>query len=113
MDGGSDRNIMYAKTLNMMGVDQMRLHPTRAPFHGIMPRKQAMPLGHINLPVTFRDQFNYKTEILTFEVVGFFGTFHAILGRPCNTKFMTVPNYTYLKLKMSGPHGVITVGTSL
>ena len=25
---------------------------------------------------------------------------------------MAVPNYTYLKLKMPGPHGVITVGTS-
>ena len=25
---------------------------------------------------------------------------------------MAVPNYTYLKLKMSGPRGVITVGTS-
>ena len=25
---------------------------------------------------------------------------------------MAVPNYTYLKLKMSGPHGVITIGTS-
>ena len=25
---------------------------------------------------------------------------------------MAVPNYTYLKLKMSGPGGVITVGTS-
>ena len=27
-------------------------------------------------------------------------------------KFMAVPIYTYLKLKMSGPHGVITIGTS-
>ena len=25
---------------------------------------------------------------------------------------MVVPNYTYLKLKMPGPHGVITVSTS-
>ena len=25
---------------------------------------------------------------------------------------MDVPNYTYLKLKMPGPHGVITVSTS-
>jgi hypothetical protein len=32
------------------------------------------------------------------------------LGRPCYAKFMAVPNYTYLKLKMSGPNGVITVG---
>ena len=27
-------------------------------------------------------------------------------------KFMVVPNYTYLKLKMLGPHGVITICTS-
>ena len=27
-------------------------------------------------------------------------------------KFMAVPNYTYLKLKMPGPCGVITIGTS-
>ena len=71
-----------------------------------------MPLGQIDLLITFGDQFNYRTKTLTFEVVGFPGTFHAILGRPCYTKFMAVPNYTYLKLKMSGPDGVITVGTS-
>ena len=45
-------------------------------------------------------------------MVGFHGTYHAILGRPCYTKFMAVPNYTYLKLKMLGPRGVITVGTT-
>ena len=45
-------------------------------------------------------------------MVGFPRTFHAILGRPCYVKFMAVPNYTYLKLKMPGPRGVITVGTS-
>ena len=35
-----------------------------------------------------------------------------MLGRPCYAKFMAVPNYTYLKLKMSGPNGVITVGST-
>jgi hypothetical protein len=34
-----------------------------------------------------------------------------VLGRPCYAKFMAVPSYTYLKLKMSGPNGVITVGS--
>ena len=96
MDGGSSLNIMYAKTLDEMGINQACLRPTRAPFHGIVPGKQAMPLGLIDLPVTFRDQFNYRMETLTFEVVGFPGTFHAILGRPCYAKFMAVPNYTYL-----------------
>ena len=77
-----------------------------------MPGRQAVPLGQIDLPVTFGDRSNYRTEILTFDVVGFPGTFQAILGRPCYAKFMAVPNYTYLKLKMSGPRGVITIGTS-
>jgi hypothetical protein len=35
-----------------------------------------------------------------------------VLGRPCYAKFMAVPNYTYFKLKMSGPNGVITVGST-
>jgi hypothetical protein len=33
-----------------------------------------------------------------------------VLGRPSYAKFMAVPNYTYLKLKIPGPKGVITVG---
>jgi hypothetical protein len=45
-------------------------------------------------------------------VVGFRGTYHAVLGRPCYAKFKAVPNYTYLKLKMLGPNGVITVGST-
>ena len=45
-------------------------------------------------------------------MVGFAGSYHAILGRPCYAKFMAIPNYVYLKLKMPGPKGIITVGTS-
>ena len=74
--------------------------------------KQAMPLGQIDLPITFGDPTNYRMETLTFEVVGFHGTYHAILGCPCYVKFMAIPNYTYLKLKMPGLCGVITIGTS-
>ena len=50
--------------------------------------------------------------MLTFEVVDFPGSYHAILGRPCYAKFMAIPNYTYLKLKMLGPNGVITVSNA-
>ena len=77
-----------------------------------MPRKQVVPLGQIDLPITFGDPTNYRMETLIFEVVGFHGTYHAILGRPCYAKFMAVPNYNYLKLKMLGPCVVITIGTS-
>ena len=80
MDGGSGLNIMCGKTLDEMGIDPSRLRPTRAPFHGIVPGKQAVSLGQIDLPITFGDPTNYRTETLTFEVVGFHGTYHAILG---------------------------------
>ena len=45
-------------------------------------------------------------------MVDFPGSYHAILGRPCYAKFMAIPNYTYFKLKMSGPNGVITIGST-
>jgi hypothetical protein len=35
--------------------------------------------------------------------------YHAILGPPAFSRFMAVPHYTYLVLKMPGPKGIITV----
>jgi hypothetical protein len=35
--------------------------------------------------------------------------YHAILGRPAFSRFMAVPHYMYLVLKMLGPKGIITV----
>ncbi|XP_039811807.1 uncharacterized protein LOC120674739 [Panicum virgatum] len=112
MDGGSGLNILYVDTLDAMGIDRECLRPSGAPFHSIVPGKQAIPLGQINLPVTFGDSSNFRTETLTFEVVGFKGAYHAILGRLCYAKFMAIPNYTYHKLMMPGPRGVITVGST-
>ena len=44
MDGGSGLNIMYAETLDAMGIDRSHVRPTEAPFQGIVPGKQAIPL---------------------------------------------------------------------
>ncbi|XP_025813049.1 uncharacterized protein LOC112890361 [Panicum hallii] len=49
---------------------------------------------------------------MIFKVVDFEGSYHAILGHPCYAKFMAVPNYTYLKLKMQGPNDAIMVSGS-
>jgi hypothetical protein len=35
--------------------------------------------------------------------------YHALLGRLALAKFMAVPHYVYLKMKLLGPRGVITV----
>jgi hypothetical protein len=113
MDGGSSLNILYAHTMCLLEIGLDQLRPSTTPFHGVAPGKRVQPLGQIDLPVWFGTPDNYRKETLTFEVVGFRGAYHAILGRPCYAKFMAVPNYTYLKMKMSGPNGVITVGSSI
>jgi hypothetical protein len=112
MDRGNNLNIIYAETLELLGVDRSEVRASAAPFHGIAPGKRILPLGRIDLPVCFGTPSNFRREALTFEVVGFRGTYHAVLGRPCYAKFMVVPHYTYLKLKMSGPNGIITVGST-
>ncbi|XP_066375338.1 uncharacterized protein [Miscanthus floridulus] len=60
----------------------------------------------------FGDRANFCSEVLTFKVVDFPGSYHAILGWPCYAMFMVIPNYTYLKLKMLGPNSVTTVGST-
>ncbi|XP_062188838.1 uncharacterized protein LOC133892118 [Phragmites australis] len=68
-----------------------------------------MPLGQIELPVTFGTPDNFRTEKLTFDVMDFEMTYNVILGRPMLGKFMVVVHYTYQTLKIPGPEGVVTV----
>jgi hypothetical protein len=62
------------------------------------------------LPVTFGEtRENYRTEYIKFEVTDFETSYHAILGRPAIAKFMAVPHYTYLVLKMPSPVGLLSL----
>jgi hypothetical protein len=103
MDGGSSLNILYAHTLRRLGIRLDQLRPSMTPFYGVVSGKCVQPLGQIDMPVWFGTPDNFRKETLTFEVVGFRGAYHAILGRPSYAKFMAVPNYTYLEMKMPGP----------
>jgi hypothetical protein len=92
-----------------MGIPMSKLSESNMSFHGIIPGKKAESLGQIALDVVFGDSKNYRKEKLTFEVVDFQSAYHAILGRPAYARFMARPCYVYLKLKMPGPRGVITI----
>ena len=56
---------------------------------------------------------NFHTKTLDFEEINLPSSYQAILGRPCYVKFMAIPNYAYLKLKLPGPRGVITISGDL
>jgi hypothetical protein len=86
------------------------LTKSTSPFYGIVPGNAAIPLGSVVLPVTFREtRENYRTEYIKFEVVDFKTSYHAILGRLAIAKFMAVPHYTYLVLKMPSPASVLAL----
>jgi hypothetical protein len=109
MDEGSGLNILYASTLNKMDIPRSSLLPSRAPFYGIVLGNEDMLLGRIRLNVTFGQPDNFHKEPLTFKVIDFPSAYHALLGRSCYVKFMFVRKYTYLKLKMPSPKGIIIV----
>jgi hypothetical protein len=61
------------------------------------------------MPVTFGTPDNYRIEFLRFEVASFDCGYNTIIGRPGLAKFMAIPQYTYMILKMLGPQGIITM----
>jgi hypothetical protein len=109
IDGGSSLNILFLKAFNQMGLFRALLCPSQAPFHGIVPGAVATPVGQITLPITFGTRENFSTKNLQFEVTDFETAYNAFLGRPTLSKFMAIPHYAYLVLKMLGPHGVISI----
>jgi hypothetical protein len=74
-----------------------------------VPTEGEYPLEHIYMPVTFGTPENYITEFLRFKVARFDCDYNAIIGRPGLAKFMAIPHYSYMILKMLGPQGIITV----
>ena len=71
MDGGSGINTLYKDAFDKLNVDIRKLHASQSPFHGIVPGRRVMPLGTIDLSVTFGDVVHYRKEMLSFEVVDF------------------------------------------
>jgi hypothetical protein len=109
VDRRSSINVTFPRTLQGLGVHLKELHESDTLFFAIVPTEGEYPLGHIYMPVTFRTPENYKTKFLRFEVANFDCGYNAIIGRLGLAKFMAIPHYTYMILKMPGPQGIITV----
>jgi hypothetical protein len=52
---------------------------------------------------------NYRTKHIQFEVANFEIAYNAFLGRLVLAKFMVIPHYTYLVLKISDSNGLISI----
>jgi hypothetical protein len=109
IDNGSSINIMYRDTMQKSGITENMLEPSRTTLHGIVPGLSCAPMGKIRIDVMFGNRDNYRVENLMFEVVDLDSPYHALLGRPALAKFMASTHVAYLKMKMPGLRGVITI----
>ena len=96
-----------------MGIDPSRIKPTNTTFKGVIPGVEACCTGSITLEVVFGSSDNFRSEDLIFDIIPFRSGYHALLGRTAFAHFNAVTHYAYLKLKMTGPRGVITVNGNM
>ena len=113
MDGGSSLNLLYQDTARKMGINPSWIKPTRTTFKGVIPSVEARCMGSITLEVVFGSPDNFRSEELIFDIILFRSGYHTLLGQTAFARFNTVPHYAYLKLKMLGPHGIITVNGNM
>jgi hypothetical protein len=109
IDGGSTINLLYRSSMEKLGIPLAQLKPSRLTFHGIVPGHSCTPLGRVQLEVLFGEKGNSRRKPIWFEVVDISSPYHALLGSPALAKFMAVPHYAYLKMKLPRPRGVIIV----
>src|SRR4051812_33618446 len=112
MDGGSSMNIIFASTLQKMLIPRSVWKESSIVLNGVVPGEAAASLGVVELEVVFGNRRNFTKHVLEFELLDWQSQYHAILGRPAFAQFMAVPHYAYLKLKMPGSTGVLTINGS-
>jgi hypothetical protein len=112
IDGGSSINLLYRSSMEKLGIPLAQLKLSWLTFHGIVSGHLCTPMGRVQLEVLFGKKGNSRREPIRFEVVDISSPYHALLGCPALAKFMAVPHYAYLKMKLPGPRGVITVSRS-
>ena len=109
MDGGSDLNLIYHDTVLKMGIDPTQISHSNTTSKGVIPGQEARCMGSLLLEVVFGSLDNFRSETLTFHIAPFRSDYQALLGRAAFARFNAIPHYAFLKLKMPGPRGVITV----
>ncbi|XP_066385352.1 uncharacterized protein [Miscanthus floridulus] len=113
VDGGSALNLLFTRALKELGLGLADLTPSDSSFWGVVPDRASKPLREITLPIQFGTASNYRVKHINFYVADFNTAYHAILGQPALAKFMAIPHYAYLVLKMPLPTGVLALWANL
>ena len=92
-----------------MQFDRSHVKQSHTTFRGIIHGKEARCSGRVTLDVVFGTPEKYMSEELLFHIVPFHRGYHALLAHDAFTRFQAIPHYGYMKLKIPGPNGTITI----
>ena len=92
-----------------MGIDRTKICHSNTTFKGVTPGLGAHYTGSLLLKVIFGFPDNSRSEHLTFHIAPFQCGYQALLRHEAFAHFNAIPHYAFLKIKMPGRRGIITV----
>lgn len=107
IDGGAVLSVLSIEAFSLLHIPPERLQHSR-PFLGVGGRSSSS-LGQSHLPVTFDTYYNFRTELIDFDIAPIGLPYNAILGYPALARFMAATHPAYNLMKMPGSSGVLTV----